>query len=90
MSWSCCCRAQKAKANGKAAAKPKQPTVLVLYASQTGTGEEIARTISTDASQHGFAGKVGLNPPASCSDASTCKDTQLQFDAQLPAFAIPC
>ena len=53
---SCARRAQRAQAAAKAAAKP---SLLVLYASQTGTGQEIAVSIGTEAAQHGCTSKVG-------------------------------
>jgi sulfite reductase alpha subunit-like flavoprotein len=50
---SLCCRAQRA---AKAAASKE---VVVLYASQTGTAQEIAKGIQAEAESQGLKAKVG-------------------------------
>lgn len=48
-----CHSAQRAAAS--TAAGTPSPDVLVIYASQTGTGQEIAKSIQADAAKHGIA-----------------------------------
>ena len=74
-----CHRAQRARPQSKQAAKPQQPLLLVLYASQTGTGEEIARSLGTDASQHGFKSKV-----------TVCHCSGVPDPVRLPTTQPPC
>ena len=49
-------RAQRAQA--QKASKVAQPPVMVLYASQTGTAQEIARSIQATSGQHGIKSQV--------------------------------
>ena len=50
------CRAQRAQA--QKASKVAQPPVVVLYASQTGTAQEIARSIQATSGEHGIKSQV--------------------------------
>lgn len=60
----CCRRSQRgasaksASANGHAASPAQPAEVIITYASQTGTAQEIARNIQAESSQHGVQSKV--------------------------------
>lgn len=66
------CRAQRAKKAVKPVATAK-PSVLVLFASQTGTGQEIAVSVGTEAAQHGCTAKVHLCTLAPCCFTYACR-----------------
>ena len=51
-------RADRAKSAAAAKAAREAPSAYVVYASQTGTAQEIATSIASEASQHGVKAKV--------------------------------
>lgn len=58
------CRAQRAQA--QKASKVAQPPVVVLYASQTGTAQEIARSIQAMSGDHGIKSQVDTRDSKVC------------------------
>lgn len=58
------CRAQRAQA--QKASKVAQPPVVVLYASQTGTAQEIARSIQATSGEHGIKSQVDTDDLKPC------------------------
>ena len=76
-------RAQRdasAKAASSAASKAdKAPEVIVTYASQTGTAQEIAKNIQAESSQHGIRSKVGLTHVSCPLKCAQSRHTGAQF-----------
>lgn len=88
-------RAQRdasAKAASSAASKAgTAPEVIVTYASQTGTAQEIAKNIQAESSQHGVRSKVSLSPTTSFPVKHTrCRYTGAQGSLLLVSSILQC
>lgn len=65
-------RAQRAKAAEDSKAAAAAPEVVVLYASQTGTAQEVARTIQASSAEHKIKSKVTIPLHPSLSHMQPC------------------